>query len=261
MNKTTNWKQFWEERSRCAASDFELDHGPSLGVEIEKLSKHELLNFIDPRPDDVVFDAGCGTGGNILLLGSEVKKVVGMDYSKATIERCRRRIQSNKIKNAEVREGSITQIPLPDCSVDKILCLSVLQYLEDNDVKLAFNEFARILRDGGVIVLHVKNISSLYLATLWVAKRAKLLLGMSTKLEHYRSYWWYARELESLGFAVLAYNSFHLFAVEGMPRSAVRFLKKLELRYRNKFPLRLSFLRRHGSELKIKAVLRKSLKR
>jgi ubiquinone/menaquinone biosynthesis C-methylase UbiE len=255
MEKATDWKQFWEERSGNAASDFEFDHGLTPGAEVEALSKHELLNFIDPKSDERIFDAGCGTGGNILLLHSKVKRIVGMDYSRGAVERCRRRIQSNNIGNAEVRQGSITQVPLPDSSVDKVLCMSVLQYVDDNEVKLAFKEFARILKDRGVLVLHVKNISSLYLATLWMAKRAKLLLGMGTKVEHYRSYGWYVRELESSGFTVLDYNSFQFFTVEGMPRSVVRFLQKLELKHRNKFPLRLGFLRRHGSELKIKAHL------
>src|SRR6266496_1933136 len=251
MQKASDWKQFWEERARSAASDFDFDHGPSPGSEIEKLSKQELLSFIDPKPDETVFDAGCGTGGNILLLHSRVKRIVGMDCSQGAVDRCRRRINSNELKNVKVIQGSITRVPLPDSSVDKVLCMSVLQYVDDNDVKLAFEEFVRILKDRGVLVLHVKNISSLYLATLWMLKRAKLLLGMRTKVEHYRSYRWYVRELESLGFAVLAYNSFQFFAVEGMPRSVVRFLQKVELKYRNKFPLRLAFLRRHGSELKI----------
>jgi ubiquinone/menaquinone biosynthesis C-methylase UbiE len=255
MEKATDWKQFWEARSESATSDFEFDHGSSPGTEIAALSKHELLNFIDPKSDETVLDAGCGTGGNILLLHSRVKRIVGVDYSGGALERCRRRIQSNNIQNAEVSEGSITQVSLPDSSVDKVLCMSVLQYVGDNEVRLAFKEFARILKDRGVLVLHVKNISSLYLATLWMAKRAKLLLGLKTKVEHYRSYRWYVRELESLGFAMLAYNSFQLFTVEGMPSWIVRFLQKLELKYRNKFPFRLGFLQRHGAELKIKVQL------
>src|SRR5206468_854 len=90
-----------------------------------------------------------------------------------------RRIQTNRIANADVHEGSITKIALPDCSVDKVICLSVLQYVGDSDVRLAFSEFARVLKDGGLLVLHVKNLASLYLSTLWLGQRAKLLIGKS----------------------------------------------------------------------------------
>ncbi len=135
MEKATDWKQFWEERSGNATSDFEFDHGLTPGAEVEALSKHELLNFIDPKSDESILDAGCGTGGNILLLHSKVKRIVGMDYSGGAVERCRRRIQSSSIENAEVREGSITQVPLPDSSVDKVLCMSVLQYVARVGIK------------------------------------------------------------------------------------------------------------------------------
>lgn len=252
---TTDWGQFWEDRSLSATSDFDFDHGSSAEPEIEKLSKEELLNFIDPKPSETVFDAGCGTGGNMLLLHSKVKRLVGMDYSRGAVGRCQRRIQPRGLSNVDVIQGSITRIPLLDCSFDKILCMSVLQYLTDTEVRHSLTEFKRILRDRGILILHVKNLSSLYLATLWAAKKVKSYLGMETKIEHYRSYRWYARELESRGFAVLAYNSFGLFTLEGMPRRLVRFLQKLELRHWKRFPFRLSFLRRHGSELKIKAQL------
>jgi hypothetical protein len=48
-----------------------------------------------------------------------------------------------------------------------------------------------------------------------------------------------------------------LLMIEGMPNRLLHFFQKLELRYYDKFPLRLGFIRRRGSDLKIKAVLRK----
>jgi ubiquinone/menaquinone biosynthesis C-methylase UbiE len=252
------WKNFWEELSKQNVSDFELDRGTCLGKEIENLPNQELLDFVEPKPDDVIFDAGCGTGVNILLLHSKVKQIIGMDYSKGTLARCKRRIVSNQIDNVELLHGDITRIPATESSVDKVLCLSVLQYLKDDEVRGSFKEFVRILKDQGVLILHVKNFCSLYLATLWAAKRIKMFLGMKTKLEHFRSYRWYVGELQASGFEVLAYNSLNLFMIQSMPRRLVLFFQKLELKYRNKFPFRLGFMRRRGSELKIKARVRKT---
>ena len=175
MNRSTDWKQHWNERSKDATSDFDFDRGVApREKEVEDLSEQELLRFIDPKSADVIFDAGCGTGVNILLLHSRVKRIVGMDYSEGAIERCRRRIQANNIENAEAEAGSITQIPLPDASVDKVLCMSVLQYIDDSELRLAFTEFARILKNNGILVLHVKNLSSLYLSTLWIRQTSKV---------------------------------------------------------------------------------------
>ena len=258
MNRDDEWRTFWEETAERIGSDFEYDRGRSpRPKEIEELSNQELLSFIDPNPSEVVLDAGCGTGGNIFLLHQKVQRLIGMDYNRGALERCATRILFNKIENVELVQGDATSLPLPDSSVDKVLCMSVLQFLTDAEVRKSFAEFVRILKDRGIVILHVKNISSLYLSTLWTAKKAKLFLGMKTKLERLRSYRWYVKQLESFGFEVLAYNSFNLFMVESMPKPLLQFLQKLELKYYDKFPLRLGFMRRRGSELKIKARITK----
>ena len=160
MEKTTDWSQFWENRSLSATSDFDFDHGSSPGVEIERLSKQELLDFIGPKPGETILDAGCGTGGNMVLLASKVKRIVGMDHSRGAVDRCQRRINVNQLRNVSVAHGNITRVPLRDCSIDKVLCMSVLQYLPDAEVRKIFAEFRRILKDRGILILHVKNASS-----------------------------------------------------------------------------------------------------
>lgn len=260
MDCSTDWKKHWDERAEQAASDFSFNRGGSpYEKEIEQLAERELFDFIDATRKEVILDAGCGTGANLLLLSPEVKRIIGIDYSAGAVERCRRRLRSNRVENAEVKEGSITQVPMPDCSIDKVLCLSVLQYLDDAEVKLALAELARILKDGGILILHVKNLSSLYASTLLVLKRAKSFLGKQTKLGYYRPYAWYVRTLRSFGFDILDYNSFNVFVLPKMPARLVLFLQKLELRNYAKPFFRVNLFRRHGSDLKIKARLTKSL--
>jgi ubiquinone/menaquinone biosynthesis C-methylase UbiE len=258
MDHRTDWRRYWDERSAAASSDFEFDRGVTpRDKQTEDISNQELLSFIDPNPTDTVFDAGCGTGVNIRLLHSRVKQMIGIDYSHGAVERCRSRIQSSGIENVEVSEGSITHTALPDRFVDKILCLSVLQYVDDNDLRQAFAEFRRILKDDGILVLHVKNLFSLYLLAVWLGQQVKLLLGKPSKLSHYRSYRWYAKVLSSFGFEIVDYNSFNLLTLPKMPRRLVVYLQKLELRNYRRTLMRLGWIRRRGADLKIKARLRK----
>jgi ubiquinone/menaquinone biosynthesis C-methylase UbiE len=258
MSTVEEWKRFWKEKAETSESNFEYDRGRSPRErEIESLSTRELVEFVDPKPLEIIFDAGCGTGVNILLLHSKVKRMIGMDYTEGAIERCKKRIYSSKINNVELLQGSITNIPIPDCSVSKVLCMSVLQYLDDTQVRTAFKEFVRILVADGVLVLHAKNLSSLYLSTLWLAKKLKSLVRKRTSIEFLRSFKWYVKELSSLGFEVEDYNSFNLLMIELMPRTLLLRLQKLELQNYNKPFLRAAFIRRHGSDLKIKARIRK----
>jgi ubiquinone/menaquinone biosynthesis C-methylase UbiE len=156
-------------------------------------------------------------------------------------------------------QGSITSPPLPDFSIDKVLCTSVLQYLDDAQVRTAFRQFKRILKDGGTLILHVKNSSSLYLSTLWIAKKVKSLVRKRPRIEYLRSFRWYTKELRSAGFEIVDYNSFNLAMLESMPKALLLLLQKLELRSYNKPFFRTAFIRRHGSDLKIKAEIQKAI--
>lgn len=258
MPSTSSWKQYWEEKNVSTASDYEIDRGThERDSEIERLSNDELLAFIGARSSDVVFDAGCGTGANILLLQPFVRQIIAMDYSEAAVARCRKRLALNRIDNVELFQGDVTSIPLPDNSVDRILCMSVLQYIDDAQLHAAFREFARILKKDGVLVLHVKNLASLYLSTLSLMKRLFRALGRETKLENFRTFRWYISELGKAGFSASDYRSMNVFLLDRMPQKLVLRLQKFELGHQNQFPFSSKFLRRHGSDLKIRATLGK----
>jgi SAM-dependent methyltransferase len=184
-----------------------------------------------------------------------VKTVIGMDFSGAALGRFGARVRDSGLDNVRLVQGDMTRIPLRDRSVDKVVCLSVLQYLDDGDARRALREAARIAKPGGVIVLHVKNLSSLYLSSLWLAKQVKRRLGMATKIEHVRPYRWYVRELRAVGVRIEAYNSFNVLVVEGLPARLVDWLRRFELRHRHRFVLRHGLVRRHGAELKIRATV------
>lgn len=254
MKTSISWRRVWEDRSREDVPDFELDRGTSpRDPEIEDLSEKELVSFIEPREFETLLDMGCGTGVNMLRLYSKVRNIIGIDYAWGLLERCQKRIQAHEIKNAHLCHASATAIPLPDCTVDRILCLSVLQYLNNEEVRQALKEFVRVLTPRGVIILHVKNLSSLYWSTLWLVKKLKALLGMNTRIEYFRTFRWYINELESLNCHIQDYNSFNLLTLDRMPKRILSFLQEYELKhYRNQF-FRLPFVRCHGAELKIKA--------
>jgi len=256
MSAQRSWKEFWEAKAATHVSDFEFDRGTSpRDPEMELLSQVELLDFIDARPTDTLLDAGCGTGANILLLHSRVDRIIAMDYASAAVERCRKRLAAHGIVNAEVLQGEISATNLPDASVDRILCMSVLQYIDDEQVRSAFREFARVLRGRGTLVLHAKNLCSLYLSTLWLTKRLFLALNKETKLEYFRTFDWYVKELTAAGFRIETYRSLNVLMLERMPRRLVLWLQRIELSHQAKWPLSSALLRRLGSDLKLRAQL------
>ncbi len=247
------WRLFWEDTSKGNAPDFEVDRlRPSCDQQVDDLSGRELLNFIDARKFETLLDAGCGTGINILRLHSIAQNIIGMDYAHGMLDRCRKRIRTEKVTNAHVCLGSVSAIPLPNSSVDGVLCLSVLHYLNDDEARQALRELVRVLSPGGTISLHVKNSSSLYWSTLLLAKRVKNWLGGTTRRDFVRPFRWYVRELASLNCTVVDFSSLNTFVLEGMPNKFVSLVQRFELKHRDSAFFRVPFIRRHGAELKIK---------
>jgi ubiquinone/menaquinone biosynthesis C-methylase UbiE len=237
------------------ASDYEADRGTCKRDDVlERFSTEELLEFVRPQSEEVVLDAGCGTGANIILMHCRVKQIIAFDFAISAVKRAQERSAAAGVKNASISHGDIMHANLADGCVDKVLCLSVFQYLSDEQVRVSLRLFRRALRSGGSVVLHVKNLASPYLITLLAAKRVMRLAGRRSALdENFRTFRWYIRELESAGFEVEEFNSFNLLVLELMPTRLLRFVQRLELAHRKRFPFRTATFRRHGADLKIRA--------
>ena len=257
MKRQSTWKEFWEATFASYASDYEADRGTVKRSEaLDLLAREELLEFIDPQSEEVVFDAGCGTGANIALIHDRVRHIIAVDFAELAVRRAQERLSAKGIKNFVISQGDIIHTDLSDGCTDKVLCLSVFQYLSDDQVSACLRSFKRVLRKGGTLIIHVKNLTSPYLGTLYAAKRLQRLIGRSGALdEHFRTFGWYVRELELAGFEIEEFNSFNLLVLEGMPKRLVGLLQMLELAQRKRFPFNTRTFRRYGADLKFRVRL------
>lgn len=101
-------------------------------------------------PRAALLDAGCGTGGILAHLREQhpLIETQGIDASKLAVHHCHGR------GLAQVRQGTVHEIPFPDDSFDIVLSLDVL-YHADVDEDLALEEMRRVLRPGGVLVANI----------------------------------------------------------------------------------------------------------
>ena len=100
-------------------------------------------------PSWTVADLGCGTGALTAALAPRVKKVVGVDRSSSMLQAARRRTEH--MKNVELHEADLAQLPLPAGCCEAALLVLVLAYQEDPGPVLA--EAHRVLRRGGRLVV------------------------------------------------------------------------------------------------------------
>jgi ubiquinone/menaquinone biosynthesis C-methylase UbiE len=102
-------------------------------------------------------DAGCGSGTLARYLVESGARVLGVDAAEEMVALARE-LASQKEYEDQLRFEHILTIgnlPLPDRSLDGILCSSVLEYVPDPAACL--KEFARVLRSTGLLVVSVAN--------------------------------------------------------------------------------------------------------
>ncbi len=104
-----------------------------------------------------VLEVGCGSGTVLAALRGRFPNVnwVGIEYAEPAIARLALRFSGIPFLLADIQ-----RCPLADGLFDVIICLNVLEHLE-NDT-LALTELRRLLQPGGHLILEVPAAPSLY---------------------------------------------------------------------------------------------------
>jgi ubiquinone/menaquinone biosynthesis C-methylase UbiE len=121
-------------------------HYDEPGNELIDLEQPVVREILRALPVGVALDAACGTGRHTAYLAERGHAVIGVDASAEMLAVARR-----KVPAAELHEGDLHELPLPDASVDVVVCALSLVHVPDLTRALA--EFVRVLRPGGDLVL------------------------------------------------------------------------------------------------------------
>jgi SAM-dependent methyltransferase len=117
------------------------------------LHRHVTRELVTERLERTaeVLDAGCGTGGLILRARENLPATrwSGIDFMPLACELARERCGPG----VDIREASITSLPFADASFDAVVSADVVCQVSDPEV--AFAEFFRVLRPGGVLFINV----------------------------------------------------------------------------------------------------------
>ncbi|MFP4511705.1 MAG: class I SAM-dependent methyltransferase [Acidimicrobiales bacterium] len=112
---------------------------------INHIARHHKHQAFDGLQAGTVVEIGAGTGANLAHLAPGTT-LYAVEPSRRMHERLRARSEAADIDLTILGTGAET-IPLPDASVDEVICSLVLCTVDDPDQVLA--EVRRILRPGG----------------------------------------------------------------------------------------------------------------
>ncbi|MGH9922255.1 MAG: class I SAM-dependent methyltransferase, partial [Nitrososphaerales archaeon] len=125
-------------------------------TEMEKTYEWQFYSWIGPLAPEVfrgksVLDAGCGMGRNsYFALSWGAKHVIAFDYDERTVSVARRTL--SKFKNARVEYQNIYNLNYKE-EFDLVLCIGVIEHLEDPDAAIA--NLVCALKTGGTLLLWV----------------------------------------------------------------------------------------------------------
>jgi 2-polyprenyl-6-hydroxyphenyl methylase/3-demethylubiquinone-9 3-methyltransferase len=101
-----------------------------------------------------VADIGCGAGTQCLIWARQGHRVHGLDINRELMELGRHRAREAGF-DIEFRDGSATDLPFASESMDVCLVPELLEHVADWESCL--DEFARVLRPGGLLYLSTTN--------------------------------------------------------------------------------------------------------
>lgn len=121
------------------------------------------------EPGCKLLDAGAG-GGSYLSLLSTLVGSSGMlhtvDLAPENVAAIQKRAAADTFNcPVKAQTASVTSLPFDDGSFDAVWCANVLQYLSDADLLTALDEFKRVVRPGGLIIIKDSDFSAVLLGT------------------------------------------------------------------------------------------------
>ncbi len=119
----------------------EADYGLGCGIPTE---------FANIKEGDTVLDLGSGAGNDVFIASKTVGeqgKVIGLDMTKAMIEKANENKRKLGFTNVEFRFGEIEDMPVENDSIDVVLSNCVLNLVPDKSK--AFSEIHRVLKKNG----------------------------------------------------------------------------------------------------------------
>lgn len=111
------------------------------------LEQDILIKKADPEKNEIILDAGCGTGRYIKELKKNCKKVTGIDFSKEMLE-----VAKNKNPEVNFIQADLTKkLPFKSSTFHKVLSSLVFSHIEN--IENPLREFHRILKKGGKLII------------------------------------------------------------------------------------------------------------
>jgi malonyl-CoA O-methyltransferase len=166
-----------------------------------------------------VFEIGCGTGKNTLLLSQIAQTVYAVDFSTAMIEKAKEKV--NSVNVTFITADITNQWICSNESIDLITCNLVLEHIKD--LSKIFSEASRVLVPGGYFFICELHPFRQYRGTKANFQRNQEVIEIPAFIHHLSDFFQAAK---NYGFRLEDFNEWWHEQDQNKPPRLVSFLFK-----------------------------------
>ena len=140
-----------------------------------------------PLHEQVILDAGCGTGNYLQAIHHKVRACYGIDVNEGMLTQAQRKF--GKGSPVTFDHGSLVNLPYPDDFFDGITCNQVIHHLDDPkqtdafpNVQAILSTTYRVLRPQGVLVLNTCSRQQLVDGYWWADLMPQVVDQMAARI-------------------------------------------------------------------------------
>ncbi len=197
------------------AETYEKIQEDQKGYHHVRLQASVVISSANIKNDDIVLDAGCGTGRITRVIAKKCKKVYAVDFSPKSVDLLSTEAKKQNINNIFCMVGDITKKIQFNEKIDKVISVVVIQHIPTSIGRYtAVKNIFTYLKHGGIFTMTAYN---------WNAKMERKGLQKEGVFDSGISYFRYTPEeikslLEDCGFediTVRGYNNFGHYSIFG----------------------------------------------
>ncbi|MDP6351525.1 MAG: class I SAM-dependent methyltransferase [Alphaproteobacteria bacterium] len=158
-------RRFWNHEFFPRFREIAYRHGetPDCPYPFYEIRRRHVLQALRSNAPGRLLDVGCGGGHVLEPLRAAGWDCEGCDFAPNMVAFADQRLDQAGFGDVTIREAFATAPPYESASVDVLLCLGPIEYLDAEEAARAYGEARRILRPGGTLVCaHINQLFDLF---------------------------------------------------------------------------------------------------
>lgn len=119
---------------------------------------NEILSVIKPSGRDVIADIGCGPGIYTIECAKRGSYIYAIDFSRIVLNMAKKLSREFNVFDSIAFINATTEaIALNDSSVNKAICIDVVEHLYPEQFDLLLTELFRITKNNGIVIIYTPS--------------------------------------------------------------------------------------------------------